>query len=1233
MAKILLNVEINEGTYKQQLAELKKQVDSVFSSSNSGVKGNDGIKATLQSVESLQKSFANLLNTLKGSKGKYGADTFKELETSIGECLEKSKELTKEWSKKTEQEKVDEIKKLRSEYSKLSTDFSTIKAERRETAEAENKWAKEAEKAAQQAEKAAQQEAKAREKAAQQAIAQNQREKNDIDRLQSSYASLITNIQNIEKYYKKGTFASQSAEAKQLLAELQELSIAYKTNGSLNKQQSQRLAEVKTRLGELTAETKTAQATNKNYHGSLLEIIQGFAKFNLAATVVMKTINLLRGAWNSVNETLVKTEDAVIALQRVAGEAANADELYDLAQRYGQTFENVNEIALNFARSGMDWTDTIKATESALLALNVAELDATQASDGMIAIMTQFGIKAENLTEVVDKLNITADNAAVSTDKLLTALQRTGSSAVNANLSLEETVGLITALSEATGRSGENLGTAINSLIQFSTKDTALDTFAELGGDVEKTVEAYRKGSATVLDIWRELSNVVGNANAENEGILGGLFGDSDWQSLNQELQDALGENFATVNEIYGTASTFRKNYFIALLNNLDQVDESLAKMNEANGYSQAENEQYLDTYTAKVNALQAKWQDIANDENGLLGVRKLLVDIASGLLTATKYVGGLRTVFIALSTVVAMVFGTKIIIGIKNFITLITSATTAVKGFNAVLGIVGTIATAISLIKGINDSNNTAKLEKQAESIESGAENLSTLGDELEEINKKYDNLEKTIRDYRAVLADESSGQDKVAEAEKGLLSIQKDLLESNKDYKDGLDLINGALDDQIEKTKKLDESARFEERKNLINEYLNDTESAYRNANKYLEKTSSTITFKGDKKEIETLRKWLNDTAHLNTSLSASRVGEVSLFAGAMTKDKQITFLEELKELADKEEDAETRSILIAAISDAKTKITSDSAYQNSRDVVYGDKDSKELYKQASREQLIQLKEAGNIGIDEFNRVWNEIFPSSIGNSGSNGAPDIVNTLEELNDTLKDKILTELEALRSTEEKSNALEEKRQALENAKNQRTVRVFNAETGQWEQVANQKDIQKAEENYKDEAYSQIKDLFNNKDDLSNESMAELLATIAETMPEIRDDVYKLLKDEFGIELPAYDSGGVLSGLGGIKATTRDEIVLPPNIAEKILQPTSNEQFRNFTKSLGILFGASERVGTMSPNSVIHNRGGDTINSNNGGNNTYINGVPITQQQAERYSVVELLETLPLTNNN
>jgi TP901 family phage tail tape measure protein len=198
---------------------------------------------------------------------------------------------------------------------------------------------------------------------------------------------------------------------------------------------------------------------------------QGFFQWQMAATLVMKPLQMVRNAWASINETLVKTEDAVISLQRVLNNPSlsNSDisgKLYNLAQRYGQTFDNVNDIAQNFARTGMSWVETIQATESALLALNVAELDATQASEGMIAIMQQFGYEASELTGIIDMLNKVADNFAVTTDKLLTALQRTGSSAKNAKLDLAETVGIITALSEATGRSGENIGTAVNSLIQ-----------------------------------------------------------------------------------------------------------------------------------------------------------------------------------------------------------------------------------------------------------------------------------------------------------------------------------------------------------------------------------------------------------------------------------------------------------------------------------------------------------------------------------------------------------------------------------------------------------------------------------------------------------------------------------------------------------------------------------------------------------------------------------------------
>lgn len=53
--------------------------------------------------------------------------------------------------------------------------------------------------------------------------------------------------------------------------------------------------------------------------------------------------------------------------------------------------------------------------------------------------------------------------------------------------------------------------------------------------------------------------------------------------------------------------------------------------------------------------------------------------------------------------------------------------------------------------------------------------------------------------------------------------------------------------------------------------------------------------------------------------------------------------------------------------------------------------------------------------------------------------------------------------------------------------------------------------------------------------------------------------------------PLYDSGGVLKGLGGIKATEKDEIVLPPDITSNILNPEKNALFDTFTNNLDTIF--------------------------------------------------------------
>ena len=47
----------------------------------------------------------------------------------------------------------------------------------------------------------------------------------------------------------------------------------------------------------------------------------------------------------------------------------------------------------------------------------------------------------------------------------------------------------------------------------------------------------------------------------------------------------------------------------------------------------------------------------------------------------------------------------------------------------------------------------------------------------------------------------------------------------------------------------------------------------------------------------------------------------------------------------------------------------------------------------------------------------------------------------------------------------------------------------------------------------------------------------------------------------------YDSGGVLRGEGGIKATARDEVVFGPELSEKLLRPETPQRFRAAAEAL------------------------------------------------------------------
>ncbi len=473
--------------------------------------------------------------------------------------------------------------------------------------------------------------------------ATEQQNKKELEQIEKMVKAQKKFTQEVEK--KKSSHVNKEVieQSKKYVKSLEEINKEAQKNGKLTDDQREALKGLKQQIKETGETFEESGEKGKSFFRSLYEKASELSTYYAA-------IKIKEVAEGSI-KTLKETEDAVVQLQRVlnenVGQSELSKELYDIAFTYGRSFEDVQEIAVRFAQTGATWAETVALTKSAMLALNTAELDVNQSTEGLIAIMSQWNVEAKDMQSVIDKINITADSFPVTSEKIISALQRASSSAQQAKLSFEETIGAITAMSKATGRSGAVIGTALNSLLIYTSKPKALETFYEVGNDsVRKTVDAYRTGAADILDVWKALSKQLNALGQEQKETLAaqmyeGVGGDD----FAQHLEEHAAVITDDIKEIYGTAGTFRQNYLVALLNDIGTIDEVTENMTNAIGYSTSENEKYIGTFSAKLEQLTSLWKGLvveANNSNaGFMGLAKGVVDLGIGIGTLTKYLGG----------------------------------------------------------------------------------------------------------------------------------------------------------------------------------------------------------------------------------------------------------------------------------------------------------------------------------------------------------------------------------------------------------------------------------------------------------------------------------------------------------------------------------------------------------------------------------------------------------------
>lgn len=548
------------------------------------------------------------------------------------------------------------------------------------------------------------------------------------------------------------------------------------------------------------------------------------------------------------------------------------DELQQLGVTYGDTWADVSDIAIKWAQAGYNQAETLELTKDSLLALNTAELNSEQATSGLIAIMAQWGLTSTELLPTIDKINKVADDFAITSTDLVAGLQRSSGAAKVLGLSLNETIAILTAMRESTGRTGKEVGNALNSILSFMQRPVAIKAFETEG--IQVFADTARTEFRNVIDIfgemaqkWPQMSEASRNAMAD-QAEAAGLYSEEMAKvvGLEQQYTDIQQRDLSQA-----AAGIYRRNYLLALLQNWSKVDEVLISQENSLGYSMKENERTMQTLDKQVEVLKASAEQlaVALGDAGLLNELKGLIegltdavqwfnnlddDLQTFLLTVGEVTLAVKLLDAALKMagVSALLSGGTKVAGLAAIGTSFAQAAKGLAGFSAAaagasaaastlgrgimaglggpvgIAIIG-IGTALGfIIRETNKANEEliehgAMAKSLAGEYDSLISKMSDMAQGTEEYNKTAKELVGLKGSIAESLPEVIQGYDEEtnsiiinrAEIDK-LIKASNDLKQSKEELKEASDLLAQKTEDEVKAHQ--EEMQRLESKKNII-------------------------------------------------------------------------------------------------------------------------------------------------------------------------------------------------------------------------------------------------------------------------------------------------------------------------------------------------------------------------------------------------------------------------------
>lgn len=1202
--------------------------------------------------------------------------------------------------------------------------------------------------------------------------------KGEIAKLQSSPVTLGVDTQQANVNIK--TTAKNVATAQE----------AFQDAGKQAQQSSEKAAEKVRDVGKAAKETS-------GFAGLMGDSFGRVAAKMALWQVMGNAIAGLKRSFTEALETMKDVDDEMVTIRKVTG--ATTEELnriekqaYDTASAYGVAAnEYLNSVA-NFSRAGYGEQASALA-ELATKTQIVGDTDAETAQQFLLSMDAAYKYQGriEQLTKVLDGANEIDNNYATSIEKIAEGLGKVAPIAAQAHVGADELTAAIGTITAVTQRSGTEAATALRALFLNIIGDTKTEidegvtwTTGEIAGlrDVIKLYakDAYDAAQATG-SVINPMKAIGGLAQSMKDGLLteqqlmemvsdiGGKLRTSQllaliqnwdmYESMLGDYADAVGSADKEVEnalDSWTRKTEILKNKWTAFVGHLVETDTIKGA---------------LDQVIALVEFLDSDTGRLVIQLGLLVGVLTLANKGFTALMNS-----GVGTFF---GTLTSAIGGNAM---------AITQLTGQMKGLLAMLPKLG-VGAAIFAALAVAISLSTEKArayEKALKGVETAQSALGDTEDEYDTLISKTGELteaeEKRLEVLRAIREEQEKA---VRDAESEAWDAWNELHGTGaKVYVGGGDSVGSGMGVTPVQMVQADvESlAQYKASLKLVQDQM---EAGTKTQEEYYYSLSKLQ--EGREEEVETIRKAINygfAVSEEQRQLVAAydRVQEILGVTQKATQDYVNKLISEAQQAG--YTGKALYDLVAAQITASKSKLDFSQQISALRTLAatigyttqaYGNLlNAGRIYQQSmvlvANKKFKTLEEAQSY---LTNKAWNKLTGTAPnggwggstggstggysgggyggGTSGSSAAKkkyqDEIDALEKQRDAELAAIDAQIDALKKQNEeidRAEKLEElrlevmrKQDALLNARNERTVRMYNAESGQWEWIADPEKVKKAEEDLAD-AKKDLRDYeremeldlaieelearkkaieaaYQLKIDALEEYINALGETVAQekalldqsvqnnwewangvlaakaaaagvtitaggTPVEVKRNatgnasgytevkvgnltgVRKSTKSEKAsvsnkptgnlsdaismgknnISLPnsgksnrtsvvsgsiigavsggrkrKYDSGGVLHGLGGIKATMDDEMVLPPDVTAKMLKPSADARFRARVNELGGLYGetpVSRSVAGSSDNRSYSDHSGPTYN---------VKGITLTEQQAEHLTVAQM----------